>query len=91
MKIIIKYLAKPQYKDALEKELRSIIGITRKAYGCVQCDLHPSMDNRLVYFFDQLWESEDNWKQYLERKHMQEFTNHTEAMIDTIDICISEH
>jgi quinol monooxygenase YgiN len=91
MKIIIKYLAKPQHKDALEKALRSIIVITRKAHGCVQCDLHPSLDNRLVLFFDQLWESEDSWKQYLERNHMQEFTNQTEAMIDTIDICVSEY
>ncbi len=91
MKIIIKYLAKPQHKDALEKALRSIIVITRKAHGCVQCDLHPSLDNRLVFFFDQLWENEDSWKQYLERKHMQEFVNQTEAMIDTLDTCISEY
>ena len=91
MKFIIKYLAKPQHKDALGKELRSIIGITRKAHGCVQCDLHPSLDNRLVFFFDQLWENEDNWKQYLERKHMQEFTKQTEAMVDTLDTCISEY
>jgi quinol monooxygenase YgiN len=91
MKIIIKYTAKPQHKDALEKELRSIIGITRKAYGCVQCDLHTSVDNRLVFFFDQLWENEDRWMQYQERKHMQEFTTHTEAMIDTLDTCISKY
>ena len=91
MKIIIKYLAKPQHKDALEKALRSIIVITRKAHGCVQCDLHPSLDNRLVFFFDQLWDSENSWKQYLERKHMLEFANQTEAMIDTVDVCVSEH
>ena len=91
MKIIIKYLAKPQHKDSLEKALRSIIGITRKAHGCVQCDLHPSLDNRLVFFFDQLLDSEKNWVDYLERKHMQEFSIQTEAMIDTIDVCVSEH
>ena len=91
MKLIIKYVAKPQHKDALEKALRSIIEVTRKAHGCVQCDLHTSLDNRLVFFFDQLWESEESWKQYIGRKHMLEFSIRTEAMIDTIDECISEH
>lgn len=91
MKIIIKYLAKPQHKDALEKSLREIIGITRKAHGCVQCDLHTSLDNRLAFFFDQLWESEESCKQYNERKHMQEFVIQTEAMIDTVDVCVSKY
>ena len=91
MKLILKYQAKPQHRDALEKALRSIIEITRNATGCVQCDLHPSLDNRLVFFFDQLWENEDYWEKYNKRKHMQEFSVLTEGMIDILDLCISEH
>ncbi len=91
MKLIIKYQAKPHHKDALEKALRSIIAITRKANGCVQCDLHPSLDNKLVFFFDQLWESQKSWEQYNQRTHMKEFYSLTEGLIDTYDQCISEH
>lgn len=91
MKLIIKYQAKPQHKDALEKALRSIIGITRMATGCVQCDLHPSLDNKLVFFLDQLWANEEDWNNYRQRKHMQEFYALTEGMIDILDLCISEH
>lgn len=91
MKLIIKYQAKPQQKDALEKELRSIILITRKAVGCVQCDLHISMDNKLVFFFDMLWEKEQYWKNYTERKHMKDFYALTEGMVDIYDQCVSEH
>ena len=91
MKLIIKYVAKPQHKDALEKELRSIILITRKAHGCVQCDLHTSMDDKLVFFFDQLWDSEENMQKYLKREHMLEFARKTELMIDIVHICSAEH
>lgn len=91
MKLIIKYLAKPQQKDALEKELRSIILVTRKAMGCVQCDLHTSMDDKLVFFFDMLWEQEDDWKNYIQRKHMQEFFKLMDGMVDEYSQCVSEH
>ncbi len=91
MKLIIKYQAKPQHKEALEKELRSIILITRKAVGCVQCDLHISMDNKLVFFFDMLWEKEQDWKNYIGRKHMKDFYALTEGMVDTYDQCVSKY
>jgi len=80
-----------QHKDALEKALRSIIEITRNAPGCVQCDLHSSLEYKLVFFLDQLWVSEDDWNNYKQRKHMQEFFTLSESMIDTIDVCILEH
>ena len=91
MKLIIKYQAKPQQKEALEKELRAIILITRKAMGCIQCDLHTSMDNKLVFFFDMLWENEQDWDNYIQRKHMVDFYKLTEGMADIYNICISEH
>ncbi len=91
MKLIIKYQAKVQHRDALEKALRSIISITRSAPGCAQCDLHPSLDNKLIFFFDQLWENENALKAYNQRKHMQEFHILIDGMVDSIDTCISEH
>jgi len=91
MKLIIKFLAKPQQKDVVEKELRSIILFTRKANGCVQCDLHTSMDNKLVFFLDMLWVQEQDWKNYTQRKHMQDFFRLTEGMVDEYSQCFSEH
>ncbi len=91
MKIILKFQARPQHVDALEKALRSIIEPTRATKGCVQCDLHPSLDRRLVFFFDQLWENQEMWEKYKASDMMQEFDKLTEGMIDIFNLCVAEH
>ena len=91
MKIILKYQAKPQHGAALEKALRGIIETTRSAHGCVQCDLHPSLDHRLVFIFDQLWESREQWEKFMESENIREFNNLTEGMIEIFNLCTAEH
>ena len=91
MKIIFKYQAKPQHGAALEKALRGIIETTRSANGCVQCDLHPSLDHRLVFIFDQLWESREQWENFMASENIREFNNLTEGMIDVCNLCTAEH
>ena len=91
MKVILKYQAKPQHGEALEKALRGIIETTRSASGCVQCDLHPSLDHRLVFIFDQLWESHEQWEKFMGSENIREFNNLTEGMIDIFNLCTAEH
>ncbi len=91
MKVIAKYQAKPQHGAALEKALRGLLGPTRAARGCVQCDLHPSLDHRLVFFFDQLWESREMWEKHTASEYVRDFNRITEGMIDIFNLCIAEH
>ena len=91
MKIILKYQAKPQHGEKVEKYLRGMIETARAARGCVQCDLHPSLDHRLVFFFDQLWDSREHWEKFMESENVREFNNVTEGMIDIFNLCIAEH
>ena len=91
MKIVTKFQAKPQHSEVLEKALRALIEPTRNAHGCVQCDLHPSLDHRLVFFFDQLWESRQDWEKFAASEFIQEFYKLTEGMIDELNICTAEH
>ena len=91
VKIIVKYQAKPQHGEALEKALRGIIETIRSARGCVQCDLHPSLDHRLVFISDQLWESREYWEAFMDSENIREFKNLTEGMVDEYNLCTAEH
>ena len=91
MKVIVKYQAKPQYAQALEKTLREIIAPVRSERGCVQFDVHMSLDQRLVFFVDQLWESQERWEQFNNSERMHLFNRTTEGLVDEYTVCTSNH
>jgi quinol monooxygenase YgiN len=65
--------AKPGMEETVKKELLALVGPTRAEEGCINYDLHQSIDQSGHYRFYENWTSKELLDRHLQSAHVQRF------------------
>lgn len=65
--------AKPGKEEAAKQGLLALIDATRKEAGCINYDLHQSVDTPGLFMFYENWKSRTDLDEHVKTPHMQDF------------------
>jgi quinol monooxygenase YgiN len=69
--VIATVRAKPGCEEQLKNTLLELIEPTRKEAGCVNYDLHQSIEEKGAFVFHENWRSKDAFDQHLKTPHFE--------------------
>ena len=75
MKIYITAIikSKPEYTAEVMRVLENMVAQTRQETACIQYDLHRSIDDKNLFVFYEIWESQQGLNLHNEQPYIQEF------------------
>ncbi len=62
----------------------------RRYGGCINYDLHRSVEDPGTFMFYENWESRPLWEQHMESPHLQEFSSKQEELAETWELFLGE-
>ena len=65
--------AKPGLEEAVKQELSALVGPTRTEEGCINYDLHQSLDQKGHFRFYENWTSKELLDRHLQSAHVKRF------------------
>lgn len=84
--IVAKITAKPEAEARLEAELRKLIPPTLAEDGCVQYDLHHSLEDPRVFLFFENWAGKPQWETHMNTDHLQAFRATADDLVEELEI-----
>lgn len=84
--IVAKITSKPGNEEIVQSELQKLIEPTRKESGCVQYDLHRSIENRRIFLFYENWQTKSEWNAHMESRHLKAFLDATEDQVENLEL-----
>ncbi len=88
--VIAKLKAKRGSEEQLYEELRNLVAPTRAEEGCINYDMHRSVDEPGLFMFYENGESRPLWEQHMESPHLQEFSSKQEELTETWELFVGE-
>ena len=88
--IIAKLKAKSGYEEQLYELLRGLLEPTRAEEGCINYDMHRSVEEPGLFMFYENWESRPLWERHMESPHVQELSNKQEELCETWELFVGE-
>lgn len=80
--VIAEGKAKPGKEDDLRSRLHALLAPTRAEEGCIQYDLHESLDEPGRFVFFERWTSREALDQHLKTRHLTEFFGYVDELVD---------
>jgi len=71
--VVARIKAKPGLEDRVKQGLLALIAPTRKEEGCLNYDLHQSLDDKALFLFYENWASQEVFDRHLASAHVQAF------------------
>jgi quinol monooxygenase YgiN len=84
--IVAKITAKPGAEGRLESELRKLVSPTRSEDGCVQYDLHRSLEDPRVFLFFENWSSAPHLEAHMNTDHLLAFQRKAGDLVDEMEL-----
>lgn len=85
--IVARIQAKPDAIETVGEELRKLVAPTRqKDDGCIRYDLHQDSEDPSVFFFLEIWESEEHLNRHLGSEHIKAYQEATMELIERRDL-----
>lgn len=84
--IIAKLKAKPGSEDRLYEACRKLVAPTRAEEGCINYDMHRSIEDSGLVMFYENWETKPLWERHMESPHLSEFSAETEDMVEVWEL-----
>jgi quinol monooxygenase YgiN len=69
--VVAQVKAKPGKESLVQQELLSLVAPSRKDAGCLNYDLHQSLDNPAIFMFHENWTSKAHLDQHLQKPDLQ--------------------
>lgn len=79
--VIATMRAKPGQEQALQRELQSLVPITRKEHGCLNYDLHRSVEDPATFVFHENWTTRAALDAHLANDHLTAFLGKAESLL----------
>lgn len=84
--IIAKLKAKPGSEEQLYEACRKLVAPTRAEEGCINYDMHRSIEDPGLVMFYENWETKPLWERHMESPHLSEFSAETEDMTEVWEL-----
>lgn len=80
--VVAKIQAKSGSEAVLHQELLQLIQPTLLEEGCLNYDLHCSIEDNTLFLFYENWASRILWEQHMASEHISVFQKNTEGLIE---------
>jgi quinol monooxygenase YgiN len=84
--IIAKWKAKPGAEDELYERCRSLVAPTRAEEGCINYDLHRSIEDPGTLMFYENWTTKPLWEQHINSPHISKFFSTKDDIVESWEI-----
>lgn len=84
--IIAKLKAKSGAEEQLFEECRKLVAPTLAEEGCINYDMHRSVEDPGLIMFYENWTTRPLWERHMESPHLQEFSANTEDMVEVWEL-----
>ena len=84
--IIAKLKAKSGAEERLFEECRKLVGPTLAEEGCINYDMHRSVEDPGLIMFYENWTSRPLWERHMESQHLQEFSANTDDIVEVWEL-----
>lgn len=88
--VVAKIQAKPGSEPMLHRELLQLIQPTLSEDGCLNYDLHRSIEDKALFLFYENWTSLALWQQHMTSNHVSAFQKNTEGLIENWELLLME-
>ena len=79
--VVAKIKAKPGMEDKVRETLLNLVGPTRKEAGCINYDLHVSIDDKSLFMFYENWTSKKDLDEHLAMPYLQDFIGKSDDLL----------
>ncbi|GAB4378230.1 MAG: putative quinol monooxygenase [Elainellaceae cyanobacterium] len=79
--VVAKIEAKPGSEERVYQELRNLIAPTQAEAGCLNYDLHRSIENPALFLFYENWANRELWEAHMKSAHIKGFEQNTTGAI----------
>jgi quinol monooxygenase YgiN len=80
--VVARIRAKKGMEEKVKQELLALVGPTRSEKGCINYDLHQSVENKSLFMFYENWVNKKDLDKHLEMPHMK---SHMEKASEILD------
>lgn len=80
--VVARIKAKRKYRDRVKQELAGLIAPTRREQGCLTYDLYQNVDDRSLFLFHEIWESQALLEEHRKSDHLKAYRQATQEMIE---------
>lgn len=84
--IIAKWKAKPGAENELDERLRSLVAPTLAEEGCINYDLHRSIEDPGLFMFYENWTTKPLWEQHINAPHISTFFASKDDIVESWEI-----
>lgn len=87
-KIIISafLVAKPDKEQAVREVLEEVLTHSRQEEGCIQYDVHQSLENTHQFLIYEIWVNEDEIHKHIDTEHYQNYRKNIEPLIESRNV-----
>ncbi|UBV44751.1 antibiotic biosynthesis monooxygenase (plasmid) [Deinococcus taeanensis] len=88
--VIAKLKARPGMEEPLFEACRALIAPTLAEEGCLNYDMHRSVEEPGVIMFYENWATRSLWEQHMQAPHLKAFSEKTEGMNEVWELFLGE-
>lgn len=78
--------AKQGAEAQVYEELVKLIEPSQSDAGCINYDLHRSIEDPAIFVFHENWESKALWEQHMQAEHLQRHQEATDGLIENVTL-----
>ena len=83
--------AKDGIAENVRQELMSLVPQTRSEEGCINYDLHQSVDEKTLFMFYENWRSKEDLDKHLEMPYLKSFLEKADKILaEPVDVTLWE-
>jgi quinol monooxygenase YgiN len=87
--VVARIKAKAGMEARVKEELLNLLSPTRSETGCINYDMHQSLDNEAHFLFHENWTSQQHLNKHLEASHVKNFLNQAgELLVEPVEITL---
>lgn len=88
--VIARLKAKSGCEEQLGEKLQGLLSPTRAEEGCINYDLHRSLDEPGLFIFYENWETRPFWEAHMKSPHLAAFGEHQGALTESWELFVGE-
>lgn len=86
--VVAKIKAKTGSETVLNQQLLQLIAPTLSEQGCLNYDLHRSIEDNSLFLFYENWASKSVWERHMKSQHIKTFQKNAEGMIEDWELLL---
>lgn len=89
--VLAKCKAKPGMEEEVKKEIMALVAPTRSETGCINYDLHQSLDDKTLFVLYENWVSKEDLDKHLAMPYLKDFLGKADGILaEPVEITLLE-